>query len=357
MQVALGYQWFAHHAAYHIERAFAAAGCSTTYVGLPVAQRAGYDSRVDVDQILAAQPQAPDLYLLIDPAGPYFPRGIERLPMPTACYLIDVHLGGWRQHMARFFDLVFVAQKDYLDMYRQAVGHDQVYWLPLAAAPDIHRRYDLPPLYDVAFVGSTAAAHQRTSSRRRRLQLISHRYKTNDVFAPTPAEEVGRIYSQARIVMNTSIAGDVTMRDFEATASGAMLLTDSAANGLADLFAIGKEVVVFGDDQEMLAKIDYYLAHEPERRAIADAGYARAHAQHTYQHRVQQILAAAQAPGMRKAAPMRTAAAGAIAAERRAVYTGLHMLDALYDDARRARLGPLRRTWTALPALARRTLR
>lgn len=357
MNIALGYHWFPHHAAYHLERAFGDEGHNLTYVGLPAAQRAGYDSRVDVDQILAAQPEQTELYLLIDPAGPYFPRGIERLPMPTACYLIDVHLGGWRQHMARFFDMVFIAQKDYLDTYRQAVGHDQVYWLPLAAAPDIHRRYDLPPIYDVAFVGSVATAHKRTNSRLRRLQLLSQHYKTNDVFAPTPADEVGRIYSQARIVFNTSIAGDVTMRDFEGPASGALLLTDSTANGLAELFDIGREVVVFGDDQELLDTIDYYLAHEPERQAIADAGYRRTHAQHTYQQRVRQVLAAVQAPGLQKAAPMRVADAATLAAERRQVYSALHMVDAIYDDARRARLNALQRTWAALPVLARRTLR
>jgi spore maturation protein CgeB len=259
--------------------------------------------------------------------------------------------------MARFFDVVFVAQKDYVQSYRQAVGHDQVYWLPLAAAPDIHRRHELAPIYDVAFVGSAGVAHRRTSSRLRRLHLLSARYKTNDVFAPAPAEEVGRIYSQARIVFNTSIAGDVTMRDFEATACGALLVTDSAANGLAELFEIGKEVVVFGDDQELLEKIDYYLAHEQERRAIAEAGFRRTHGQHTYQHRVRQILATLETPGLRQAASMRWAGPAAVAAERRAIYTGLHMLDALYDDARAAQLNALQRTWSALPALARRTLR
>ncbi len=361
MHVALGYQWFPHHAAYHMERALLDEGCTVTYVGLPSAQRPGYDSRIAVDEIVAAQAGStggsPDLYLWIDPAGPYFPRGIERLPIPTACYLIDVHIGAWRTHAARFFDFVFVAQKDFVAIYRQAVGHDQVYWLPLAAAADIHRPYDLPLRYDVAFVGSVARAHQRTSSRLRRLELLRNRYRTNDVFAPTPAEEVGRIYSQARIVFNTSIAGDVTMRDFEGTASGALLLTDSAANGLDELFEIGKEVVVYDDDEDLLRKVDYYLAHDGERKEIAEAGCRRTHADHTYHRRVRHLLEAVQAPHARQGAPLRSAAGDKVRAERRAVYTALHMLDALYDDARAAEFGPLRRTWTALPALARRTLR
>jgi hypothetical protein len=357
MHVALGYHWFEHHAAYHIERAFIAEGCDSTYVGLPAPQRAGYDSRVDVDEVLASLSTPVDLYLLIDPAGPYFPRGIERLPFPTACYLIDVHIGGWRHHMARFFDVVFVAQKDYVDTYRAAVGHDQVYWLPLGAAPDIHYRHDLPPVYDVAFVGSTAAAHKHTNSRMRRLLLLSQKYRTNDVFAPTAPAEVGRIYSQARIVFNTSIAGDVTMRVFEGTACGALLVTDSVANGLTDLFVPGQELVVFEDDTDLVAKIDYYLAHEEERATIAAAGRQRTQNHHTYQHRVRAITAAVRAPHVRQLAPMRNASEQAIMAERRAVFTSLHMVDAVFDDARAGRAGPLRRAWAALPAIGRRILR
>jgi hypothetical protein len=346
-----------HHAAYHMERAFAAEEHSVTYVGLPAVQRAGYDSRVDADKLLAQATPHADFYFWIDPAGPYFPRGIERLPMPTACYLIDVHLGGWREHAARFFDVVFVAQKDYVATYRHVVGHEQVFWLPLAAAPDVHCRYDLSSQYDVAFVGSVAAAHKRTSSRTRRLQLLAARYRTNDVFAPTPVDEVSRIYSQARIVFNTSIAGDVTMRVFEGTASGALLLTDSVQNGLDELFEIGKELVVFGDDEEMLAKVDYYLAHEEERAAIAAGGYSRTHNDHTYQRRVQQVVATVMAPGTRLAAPLRSAAEKTVLEERRVIYTSLHMLDALFDDARAGGLNPVSRGLAAAPALARRLLR
>jgi hypothetical protein len=54
---------------------------------------------------------------------------------------------------------------------------------------------------------------------------------------------------------------------------------------------------------------------------------------------------------------MRAASAAELAAERRAVYAPLHMLDAIFDDERAAGAGPLRRTWDALPGLARRLLR
>lgn len=122
MHILLSYNWFPTAAGYHIERALQTLGHTVIYVGLPCSQRAGYDTTVPVDDIVAVLPAKPDLYLWIDPAGRYFPPGIERLPIPTACYLIDVHLGTWREWAARFFDAVFIAQKDYLERFRRAVG-------------------------------------------------------------------------------------------------------------------------------------------------------------------------------------------------------------------------------------------
>ena len=154
MHIALGYVYFAATTGYHLERALRGLGHTVTYVGPPAAGRPGYDPGQPLAQVLAELPTPPDLFWWIDTGGQYFPDGLEDAPVPTAGYLIDVHLGQWRQTAARFFDAVFIAQKDALPAYRQAAGHDQVYWLPLAAAPDVHRRLDLPPLYDVGFVGN-----------------------------------------------------------------------------------------------------------------------------------------------------------------------------------------------------------
>lgn len=358
MHVAIGYRWFSTAAGYHLERAFQARGHTVTYVGLPCGRRPGYDSVVPVDEIVASLPQPPDLYLWVDPAGRYFPPGIEELPIPTACYLIDVHLGTWRQQAARFFDAVFVAQKDYLEAYRRTVGHDQVHWLPLGAAPDVHRQWDLPKTFEVGFVGNIALAH-RSTPRARRLKLIADHFHTNDFYRPYTPEEVGRVYSQSLIVFNTSIAGDVTMRIFEGTACGAMVLTDSVDNGLSDLFEVGREIVVYKDDADLLDKIACYLAHEneDERARIAGAGRQRTLTQHTYLERVQAILDVVGDPHFRRLASMRRVGPEERRAARRVIYTHLHMLDAVLDQARSAGGGPLRRAWAAWPALARRLLR
>jgi hypothetical protein len=354
MHVALGYNWFETSLGYHLERALRQLGHAVSYVGPPGPARAGFDN-VPLPQVLAGLPQPPDLYLWVDPAGRYFPSGIEQVTVPTAGYFIDVHLGAWRLEAARFFDAVFVAQKDYVASYRQALGHDQVYWLPLAAAPDVHYDHHWPRHFEVGFVGNLARAHRGTA-RARRLQLVTEHFRTNDFYRSYTPAEVGEVYSQSRLVVNTSIAGDVTMRVFEATACGALTLTDSARNGLGELFDIGREIVVYQDDADLLDKVAYYLAHDAEREAIALAGQQRTLAQHTYQSRAAALLAAIEAPGFRRCAPLRGAPPAQARRARRAVYTHLHMLDALLDDLRAAGANPIQRLWYVLPCLARRLL-
>jgi hypothetical protein len=353
MHVALGYWWYPAGIGYHLERALHQLGHTTIYVGLPGNQRPGFDNSIPLTEVIARLDPPPDLYLWIDPANRYFPPGIEALPIPTACYLVDVHLGHWREQAARFFDAVFIAQHDYVDRYKQAVGHDQVYWLPLAAAPDVHRQLDRPRALDVGFVGNLAVAHQKTA-RARRLQLIAQRFQTNDFYRQYTPAEVGEIYSQSKIVFNTSIASDVTMRIFEGTACGALLLTDSIANELDQLFEIGKEIVVYQDDADLLDKIAYYLAHDDERQRIALAGQKRTVQEHLYTHRVQHILDTCTTPVFQRCAPMREADQAARVKARLDVYTHLHMLDAVFDVTRAANYHPLHRAWAALPCLLRR---
>lgn len=355
MHVALGYSWFPTAAGYHWERALLEWGHRVTFVGLGHAERPGYEGTTAIDQIVERLPDPPDLFLWIDPADRYFPQGIERLPIPTACYLIDVHIGGWRKAAARFFDAVFVAQKDFVEEYAQAVGHRQVYWLPLAAAPDVHRDHHLPRIFDVGFVGNLAAAH-RSTARARRLVLLAERYRTNDFYRHYPPAEVGEVYSRSHIVFNTSIAGDVTMRVFEGAAAGALVLTDAVANGLAELFSVGQEIVVFDDDTDLLAKVDHFLAHPQEWEAIAAAGQRRVLAEHTYAHRVDRLLEIVSSSAFQRLASLRGAPEADCRAARHTVYTRLHMLDALLDDARAAGYNPVRRLWTILPCLARRLL-
>ncbi len=78
------------------------------------------------------------------------------------------------------------------------------------------------------------------------------------------------------------------MRLYEATGMGTMLLTD-AKSDLGDLFEIGTEVVTYSTAGELADRVAYYLEHEDERAAIAQAGQQRTLREHTYARRMPEI--------------------------------------------------------------------
>jgi hypothetical protein len=77
------------------------------------------------------------------------------------------------------------------------------------------------------------------------------------------------------------------MRLFEATGSGALLITDYKDN-LADLFEIGREIVAYRSAEECSALIKYYCMHSDEANDIARAGQKRTLCDHSYTQRMAQ---------------------------------------------------------------------
>ncbi len=80
------------------------------------------------------------------------------------------------------------------------------------------------------------------------------------------------------------------MRVFEALSCGRLLLTDSIANGLEELFQNRRHLVVFHDEKELLKLVDYYLSKDDEREGIALCGSNLVTSQHTYDHRMKKVM-------------------------------------------------------------------
>jgi spore maturation protein CgeB len=55
-------------------------------------------------------------------------------------------------------------------------------------------------------------------------------------------------------------------------------------------FENGKDLVIFEGKDDLLRKADYYLEHEEERRKIAENGYCKVKAFHTYDHRLREMF-------------------------------------------------------------------
>lgn len=78
-------------------------------------------------------------------------------------------------------------------------------------------------------------------------------------------------------------------RNFEIPGCGGFLLTGHAEN-LEDYYEVGKEVACFEGENDLIDKVMYYLRHDDERLAIAQAGYERTLHEHTYAHRFDAIF-------------------------------------------------------------------
>lgn len=97
-------------------------------------------------------------------------------------------------------------------------------------------------------------------------------------------QDMVRAINSYKIHFNRNISVDLNYRTFETLGCRTMLMTNYT-DGLADLFDIGRELVVYDSPEDLLAKTRYYLEHDAEREAIAEAGYKRVKRDHTYKER------------------------------------------------------------------------
>lgn len=88
---------------------------------------------------------------------------------------------------------------------------------------------------------------------------------------------------------STQYAAQIKGRNFEVPCCGGFMLTGSAEN-LDDYYEAGTEVASFTDTQDLIAKVQYFLSHDSERSAIAQAGLQRTLSEHTYVHRFTEIF-------------------------------------------------------------------
>lgn len=97
-----------------------------------------------------------------------------------------------------------------------------------------------------------------------------------------------RLLGRSKLTFNSHIDlsrhSASNMRLFEATGSGACLVTDWKMN-LGELFVPDAEVVTYRSVAECVDKVKWLLAHPRERMQIAEAGTKRTFAEHTYSHR------------------------------------------------------------------------
>lgn len=225
--------------------------------------------------------------------------------VPTVGFHLDRWFGLHREGQVTsepFFrcDTVFTADGGHQDEFAAAgVNH---HWLPPAMSEleCVPGTFDPGMASDVAFVGSWQPGYHAEWTHRP--ELVRWLKRRGCGFWPKPGHHAVRgerlrdLYASTKVnVGDSCLAGGATRywsdRIPETLGRGGFLL-HPYVEGIEDHFTDGTHLRLWnhGDFDELGRLIDYYLEHDDERRAIAEAGQAHVLEHHTYTVRARQIV-------------------------------------------------------------------
>ena len=265
-----------------------------------------------------AEEQQPQLVLALAQAPLDRPilRRMRQAGMRTIMWFVeDFRLFTYWRTFAPLYDAFAVIQKQPFLEELAAIGQKHSFYLPLAALPDFHRPLELTAAQKreygsrISFLG--AGYPNRRLAFRPLADLDFKIWGSDWEDEPLLARNIQRngaritedesvlIYNAADINLNLHSSaqceklvsdGDfVNPRTFELAAMGAFQLVDRRRL-LPELFGEG-ELATFGDIEEFYAKIKYFSEHPEERRKYAQKARERVLLEHTYEKRMQRLLA------------------------------------------------------------------
>ncbi|WP_068777911.1 CgeB family protein [Paenibacillus sp. GM2] len=246
---------------------------------------------------------------------------IRQLGIKTAVWFADdPYFTDDTVELSAAYDVVFTHEQDCISFYKE-VGCSQVYYLPLAISPAMFApiRTTREQQFDICFIGSAfwnrvelfdqlapflldkrviiAGGHW---DRLKHYDQLSRFIRSGWV----PVPETVAYYNGSRIVINlhrpTTAGSDnrngkgisgssINPRTYEISACGTLQITDVRSDLLRH-YRPGYDIETFHGASDLRSKIDYYLQHEEERRAIAWRSLWTTRQYHTFAHRVNELL-------------------------------------------------------------------
>lgn len=269
--------------------------------------------------------EKPDLLFIIK-GDNFFPATLERikkgLPCPVVGYawdepfytnnnIQDDYRKSNLKNGIHWYDLFFVFDTFYIDDIKRK-GAKKVKYLPLATNPNRYKNISITEQdrsdygYDVCFVGLPFDNRVEIfeSLRDYNLGVFGDEWTKSFILKgkKTPPYYKGRasgavvnkIYLSSKIVLNIhhphSIEG-LNTRTFDIPACGAFEMVDYKKK-VEKHFKIDKEIVAFRNINELKNKIDFYLKNDDLRKNIAERGKQRVLSEHTWRHRVNDVITA-----------------------------------------------------------------
>lgn len=219
------------------------------------------------------------------------------------------------QHISRYYDYMFLIQRDtYLEKVKQA-GAGRAIYLPVACDPSVHSPVDLAAeekqrwgsLLSFLGAGYNNRLHVFATLAQHDFKIWGTEWPNCPPFDRLVQEqgrrispaEYNKIFNASTINLNlhssserdgVDSTGDfINPRTFELAAAGAFQLVDKRSL-LGECFDLDSEIATFSTVDEMHERIRYYVAHPEERQEIITASKNRVLRDHTYVQRMKTLL-------------------------------------------------------------------
>lgn len=177
----------------------------------------------------------------------------------------------------------------------EALGAQAIHTFPCEGIPVNRNWPNMEEKYDVSFIGNVSYR----PSRKQYVDALKNRNIPVRVFdrglgGYVPYSDMLDIFWASKINLHFSEARETGRMGFKGRIpliclNGGFLLTEYVP-GIEHYFRIDKEIVCFKNAEEMIDKVIYYLNHDEERRAIAQAGWKRAINEYTPFHLLSKIF-------------------------------------------------------------------
>jgi len=182
-----------------------------------------------------------------------------------------------------YLDYILSTDKERIKEY-QKLGASTMYML-MTAGSEFFIRMEIEKRYDVTFVGTKYADRGSLINEFAANGIVVHSFGSRWSNGAVLFDEMVNIYNASKINLCFVKTYDVSARPqmkgkiFEICMCGGFLLCEYIP-GIEEFFELDEEIVCFRNIEEATAKIQYYLDHESEREAIAQAGWERAKRDH-----------------------------------------------------------------------------
>jgi spore maturation protein CgeB len=228
---------------------------------------------------------------------------------PTVNWFADDH---WRfedftRHMAPAFDLSVTTDAEALPKYA-LLPQVRVLLSQWACNRYVYRRTTTDLRHEITFVGQPHGDRKKTIATLERAGYPVECWGFGWPGGPIEHEGMIEVFSSSRVNLNLSNSSEalgvkarvrslltrsgppatrpsqIKGRNFEVPGCGGFLLTERVPH-LERYFEPDSEIGVYEGVDDLLEKLPRWLGDEERRRSVAEAGYRRVMAEHTYDHR------------------------------------------------------------------------